>query len=127
MYLFNLAESGNSENKTTEEDNILVEDVKQDDNKPVASVIIPDTQWSVVWTGDDKVFYFNPTTKSSVWVKPDELLDNHHVDEILATGPNAQPSGMLIVAHLSFRHVFEHYNVSFRGQRQQRNIRGVIK
>ncbi|XP_046850381.1 transcription elongation regulator 1-like [Xenia sp. Carnegie-2017] len=86
------AESGNSENKTTEEDNILVEDVKQDDNKPVASVLIPDTQWSVVWTGDDKVFYFNPTTKSSVWVKPDELLDNHHVDEILATGPNTQPN-----------------------------------
>ncbi|CAB3982762.1 transcription elongation regulator 1-like, partial [Paramuricea clavata] len=56
-------------------------------NKPVASQLIPGTPWCVVWTGDEKVFYFNPTTKVSVWEKPEELVDNDNVNEILEAGP----------------------------------------
>jgi transcription elongation regulator 1 len=43
--------------------------------------------WCVVWTGDEKVFYFNPATKVSVWEKPEELVDNDNVNEILEAGP----------------------------------------
>lgn len=56
-------------------------------NKPIASHLIPGTPWCVVWTGDEKVFYFNPTTKISVWEKPEELADNDQVDEVLEAGP----------------------------------------
>ena len=53
----------------------------------MASQLIPGMPWCVVWTGDEKVFYFNPTTKVSVWEKPEELVDNDNVNEILEAGP----------------------------------------
>ena len=56
-------------------------------NKPIASHLIAGTAWCVVWTGDDKVFFFNPTTKVSIWERPEELIDNKNVDEILEAGP----------------------------------------
>lgn len=60
---------------------------KEASNKPVASHLIPGTPWCVVWTGDEKVFFFNPTTKVSVWEKPEELVGNDQVDEVLEAGP----------------------------------------
>ena len=60
---------------------------KDTSNKPVASQSIPGSPWCVVWTGDEKVFYFNPATKVSVWEKPEDLVDNDKVDEILEAGP----------------------------------------
>ncbi|XP_028391047.1 transcription elongation regulator 1-like isoform X2 [Dendronephthya gigantea] len=59
----------------------------QSGNKPVASHAVPGTPWCIVWTGDEKVFYFNPTTKVSVWEKPEDLVDNDKVDEMLKAGP----------------------------------------
>ena len=56
-------------------------------SKPIASELIPGTSWCVVWTGDEKIFYFNPTTKISIWEKPEELLENEKLDEILEAGP----------------------------------------
>ena len=61
---------------------------KDSSNKPVASQPISGSPWCVVWTGDEKVFYFNPTTKVSVWEKPEDLLENDEVDEILQAGPD---------------------------------------
>jgi hypothetical protein len=50
-----------------------------------------------VWTGTGKAFFFNPTTRLSIWVKPDELQDNDKVDEILEKGPpNKQESEYLL-------------------------------
>lgn len=49
--------------------------------------MIPGTPWCIVWTGDEKVFYFNPTTKVSVWDKPEDLVGNDKVDEMLKAGP----------------------------------------
>lgn len=64
-----------------------------DKSKPVASQLIPGTSWCVVWTGDEKMFFFNPTTRLSIWEKPDELEDNEKVDEIVNKGPpKKQPS-----------------------------------
>ncbi|XP_078019394.1 uncharacterized protein tcerg1l isoform X1 [Epinephelus lanceolatus] len=41
---------------------------------PVASTPVPGSPWCVVWTGDDRVFFFNPTIHLSVWEKPGELI-----------------------------------------------------
>uniref|UniRef100_A0A8C9V5R3 Transcription elongation regulator 1 n=1 Tax=Scleropages formosus TaxID=113540 RepID=A0A8C9V5R3_SCLFO len=42
--------------------------------KPVATTPIPGTPWCVVWTGDDRVFFYNPTTRLSMWDRPEELI-----------------------------------------------------
>ena len=44
----------------------------------------------VVWTGDGKVFFFNPSTKNSVWEKPAELKNRADVDKLLKA-----PSGSM--------------------------------
>ncbi|XP_018544230.1 transcription elongation regulator 1-like protein [Lates calcarifer] len=44
------------------------------DKRPVASTPVPGSPWCVVWTGDDRVFFFNPTIHLSVWEKPGELI-----------------------------------------------------
>ncbi|XP_038130128.1 transcription elongation regulator 1 [Cyprinodon tularosa] len=43
------------------------------DNRPIASTPVPGSPWCVVWTGDDRMFFFNPTIHVSVWEKPGEL------------------------------------------------------
>lgn len=76
--------------ETQKEDN---QDEDGDKSKPVASQLIPGTSWCVVWTGDEKMFFFNPTTRLSIWEKPDELENNDKVDEIVSKGPpKKQPS-----------------------------------
>uniref|UniRef100_UPI0037E98A50 transcription elongation regulator 1-like protein n=1 Tax=Semicossyphus pulcher TaxID=241346 RepID=UPI0037E98A50 len=44
------------------------------DKRPVASTPVPGSPWCVVWTGDDRVFFFNPTMHLSVWERPGELI-----------------------------------------------------
>ena len=40
-----------------------------------------------MWTGDGKVFFFNPASKSSIWERPKELENNLQIDEMLREGP----------------------------------------
>uniref|UniRef100_A0A8C9VCA3 Transcription elongation regulator 1 n=1 Tax=Scleropages formosus TaxID=113540 RepID=A0A8C9VCA3_SCLFO len=49
--------------------------------KPVATTPIPGTPWCVVWTGDDRVFFYNPTTRLSMWDRPEELIGRADVDK----------------------------------------------
>ncbi|XP_042168846.1 transcription elongation regulator 1-like protein isoform X1 [Oncorhynchus tshawytscha] len=51
------------------------EDVDPKDKRPVASTPVPGSPWCVVWTGDDRVFFFNPTIQLSVWDQPVDLKD----------------------------------------------------
>ncbi|XP_041672415.1 transcription elongation regulator 1-like protein [Cheilinus undulatus] len=44
------------------------------DKRPVASTPVPGSPWCVVWTGDDRIFFFNPTIHLSVWERPGELI-----------------------------------------------------
>lgn len=44
-----------------------------------------------MWTGDGKVFFFHPVTKTSIWERPKELEDNTLVDDILKKGPALLP------------------------------------
>ena len=38
------------------------------------------------------MFFFNPSTRSSVWEKPEELQNRADVDKLLIS-PDSQPSG----------------------------------
>ncbi|XP_010867400.2 transcription elongation regulator 1-like protein isoform X1 [Esox lucius] len=51
------------------------ENVGPKDKRPVASTPVPGSPWCVVWTGDDRVFFFNPTMQLSVWEQPVDLKD----------------------------------------------------
>lgn len=41
----------------------------------------------VVWTGDGRVFFYNPSTKTSVWERPEELADRADVTKAMSTVP----------------------------------------
>ncbi|XP_076877851.1 transcription elongation regulator 1a isoform X5 [Brachyhypopomus gauderio] len=56
--------------------------------KPVATNPIPGTPWCVVWTGDDRVFFYNPTTRQSMWERPDELVGRTDVDRSIQEPPH---------------------------------------
>uniref|UniRef100_A0A8C0F5N7 Transcription elongation regulator 1-like protein n=1 Tax=Bubo bubo TaxID=30461 RepID=A0A8C0F5N7_BUBBB len=68
-------------------------DINEDDstsngNKPVASTPVPGSPWCVVWTGDDRVFFFNPTMQLSVWEKPVDLKHRGDINRIIEDPPH---------------------------------------
>lgn len=58
-----------------------------DANKPVAINSVIGTPWCVVWTGDNRSFFYNAVSKESHWVMPDELKDNPQVEKLLSEPP----------------------------------------
>ncbi|XP_056626218.1 transcription elongation regulator 1a isoform X2 [Triplophysa dalaica] len=56
--------------------------------KPVATTPIPGTPWCVVWTGDERVFYYNPTSRLSMWERPEELVGRADVDKAIQEPPH---------------------------------------
>lgn len=79
-------------NKAKSEQNSIQnkEEKKVDKNKAVSSTAISNTPWCLVKTGDDRVFFYNPSTKTSVWQRPKELEGNKEVDQLL-NGETVQP------------------------------------
>lgn len=63
--------------------------VPVDKSKPVSSTPISGTPWCVVWTGDGRVFFYNPSTKTSVWERPEELAERADVTKAMSTVPEA--------------------------------------
>merc|ERR1719259_481291 len=63
--------------------------------KPVWSLPVSGTPWCVVWTGEAKTFFYNPTSKVSVWERPADLVDHADVEKMLA---NLPPEVVRIVA-----------------------------
>ncbi|XP_046706272.1 transcription elongation regulator 1a isoform X1 [Silurus meridionalis] len=57
-------------------------------SKPIATNPIPGTPWCVVWTGDDRVFFYNPTTRMSMWERPEELVGRADVDKSIQEPPH---------------------------------------
>lgn len=45
-----------------------------DKSRPISSTPISGTPWCVVWTGDSRVFFYNPSTRTSVWERPEDLI-----------------------------------------------------
>ncbi|KAL6033404.1 hypothetical protein STEG23_023742, partial [Scotinomys teguina] len=64
------------------------EDTAAKGNKPVASTPVPGSPWCVVWTGDDRVFFFNPTMQLSVWEKPVDLKNRGDLKRIIEDPPH---------------------------------------
>ncbi|XP_059889811.1 transcription elongation regulator 1-like protein [Delphinus delphis] len=56
--------------------------------RPVASTPVPGSPWCVVWTGDDRVFFFNPTMQLSVWEKPMDLRNRGDLNRIIEDPPH---------------------------------------
>ncbi|KAL5471285.1 hypothetical protein EMCRGX_G029382 [Ephydatia muelleri] len=54
---------------------------------PIASVAITGTPWCVVWTSDQKMFYFNAVKRLSMWSMPEELEDNPQVAKVIDEPP----------------------------------------
>lgn len=48
------------------------------------------TSRCVVWTGDNKVFFYNPSTKTSVWERPLDLKNKPEVDKLVKAPPQAE-------------------------------------
>ncbi|NXH11375.1 TCRGL protein, partial [Bucco capensis] len=67
---------------------VAEEDNLSNGNKPVASTPVPGSPWCVVWTGDDRVFFFNPTMQLSVWDKPVDLRHRGDIQRILEDPPH---------------------------------------
>ncbi|PIO33399.1 hypothetical protein AB205_0158590 [Aquarana catesbeiana] len=42
----------------------------------------------VVWTGDERVFFYNPTTRLSMWDRPEDLIGRADVDKIIQEPPH---------------------------------------
>ncbi|XP_029466584.1 transcription elongation regulator 1-like protein [Rhinatrema bivittatum] len=82
-------------NKSTEYDNkhqavklVTEDDSTSSDNKPVASTPVPGSPWCIVWTGDDRVFFFNPKMQLSVWEKPMDLKNRGDIIRIIEDPPH---------------------------------------
>ncbi|KNC24473.1 hypothetical protein FF38_10524 [Lucilia cuprina] len=58
-----------------------------DKSRPISSTPIPGTPWCVVWTGDARVFFYNPSTRTSVWERPEDLLEREEVDKAINNPP----------------------------------------
>jgi transcription elongation regulator 1 len=58
-----------------------------DKGRPVSSTAVSGSPWCVVWTTDGKVFFFNPSTRTSVWDRPPELYNRPDVDALVAKKP----------------------------------------
>ena len=50
----------------------------------------------VVWTGDERVFFFNPSQNQSVWDCPDELEGRADVKKLMQTPPSLMQSNSRI-------------------------------
>ncbi|XP_056586622.1 transcription elongation regulator 1 [Triplophysa dalaica] len=65
------------------EEEMTEEEKAAQKGRPIATNPIPGTPWCVVWTGDDRVFFYNPTTRHSKWDRPEELVGRSDVDKYL--------------------------------------------
>ncbi|KAA0720415.1 Transcription elongation regulator 1 [Triplophysa tibetana] len=71
------------ESKFPREEEMTEEEKAAQKGRPIATNPIPGTPWCVVWTGDDRVFFYNPTTRHSMWDRPEELVGRSDVDKYL--------------------------------------------
>ncbi|XP_048850682.1 transcription elongation regulator 1 isoform X2 [Brienomyrus brachyistius] len=70
------------------EEEMTEEEIAAQKAKPVATNPIPGTPWCIVWTGDERVFFYNPTTRLSMWDRPEELVGRADVDRTIQEPPH---------------------------------------
>ncbi|CAF2676953.1 unnamed protein product [Rotaria sp. Silwood2] len=64
-------------------DRNLIDDKTKGKPRPISTKPIPGTPWCIVWTTDNQVFFFNPTSRTSLWDRPEELKGRMDVDEMI--------------------------------------------
>jgi len=89
-----VTEAINEDIKVKEQEKEATKEIKEekapkDKTRPVSSTAVPGTPWCVVWTGDSRVFFYNPSTRSSVWEKPDDLKNRSDVDKMMSNPPGS--------------------------------------
>lgn len=58
--------------------------------RPIASIPVPGTPWSVVWSSDERMFFFNATNHVSVWSTPEDLVGCEALQKILDHPPGGK-------------------------------------
>lgn len=84
----NKMENANNDKEEPKEEEMTEEEKAAQKARPVATNPIPGTPWCVVWTGDDRVFFYNPTTRLSMWDRPEELVGRADVDKHIQEPPH---------------------------------------
>ncbi|KAJ8961880.1 hypothetical protein NQ318_021498 [Aromia moschata] len=80
--------------KKKEEEEKAKEVKAQDKSRPISSTPsqgrhdMAKLKGCVVWTGDGRVFFYNPSSRTSVWERPEELLKRSDVDKMVSTPPD---------------------------------------
>ncbi|OWF46304.1 transcription elongation regulator 1-like [Mizuhopecten yessoensis] len=82
-------EEEKEEEKKEEEDEKTEEQKAAEKARPVSSTPVPGTPWCVVWTGDGRVFFYNPSQRTSLWEKPEEIQGRPDVEKMLQAPPDA--------------------------------------
>ncbi|XP_065216790.1 transcription elongation regulator 1 [Planococcus citri] len=77
--------SVNDTDKKKDDDKVVQK--VQDKSKPVSSTPVPGTPWCVVWTGDGRVFFYNPSARASVWERPEDLVGRSDVTKMVSNPP----------------------------------------
>lgn len=68
----------------------IMKTAPKDKSRPISSTPVPGTPWCVVWTGDLRSFFYNPTNKQSVWEKPAEMVGRSDVAKMLESPQAAE-------------------------------------
>ncbi|KAM7398221.1 hypothetical protein PAMA_006224 [Pampus argenteus] len=84
----NKTENTNNDKEAPKEEEMTEEEKAAQKARPIATNPIPGTPWCVVWTGDDRVFFYNPTTRLSMWDRPEELVGRADVDKHIQEPPH---------------------------------------
>ncbi|KAG7523287.1 transcription elongation regulator 1 isoform X2 [Solea senegalensis] len=84
----NKTENSSHEKEEPKEEEMTEEEKAAQKARPIATNPIPGTPWCVVWTGDDRVFFYNPTTRLSMWDRPEELVGRADVDKHIQEPPH---------------------------------------
>ncbi|GIY47573.1 hypothetical protein CEXT_636241 [Caerostris extrusa] len=74
-----------TENKDSSESN--ASNAPIDKSRPVCSIPVPGSKWCIVWTGEERVFYYDAELKISVWEMPEELKDRQDVQKLIESPP----------------------------------------
>uniref|UniRef100_A0A0N4ZTA2 Transcription elongation regulator 1 n=1 Tax=Parastrongyloides trichosuri TaxID=131310 RepID=A0A0N4ZTA2_PARTI len=68
------------EEKRRQDEERRLELERKKTNRAVKTLPVKGTQWTVVWTGNGKIFFHNPSTRQSLWERPPELFHRDDVD-----------------------------------------------
>ncbi|XP_029640094.1 transcription elongation regulator 1 isoform X4 [Octopus sinensis] len=85
-------EKSDEDEKQKESEEKTEEQKAADKARPVSSTPVPGTPWCVVWTGDGRVFFYNPSQHLSVWEKPEGLVGRADVERMLQGPPGGSPA-----------------------------------